>query len=390
MVFYKSQLLRTLKRRPLSFITPLIIFLIILLFVFGNTFTSLLFKSPSNSNNLSADARIKQNAPKYYKPKGFWSLGSHGQQQPVIARNLPGDHIQQYNLNKLISSPDALMNQEKVLVLTPMARFYQEYWDNLLSLKYPRQLIELGFIVPRSSEGDSTLKKLEKAVKQIQANAEKSNRFAHITILRQDSDVSSTSQDEKDRHAISVQKERRSKMALARNSLLFTTIGPETSWVLWLDGDVIETPDTIIQDMAQHDRAVLAANCLQRYTDEEGKPAVREYDLNNWIESPEGLELAQSMGDDEIIIEGNAEMATWRRLMAKSYEPTGEKHAEWALDGVGGTAVMVKAEVHRDGAMFPSFPFYHLIETEGFAKMAKRLGYEVFGLPNYAVYHYNE
>jgi mannan polymerase complexes MNN9 subunit len=55
------------------------------------------------------------------------------------------------------------------------------------------------------------------------------------------------------------------------------------------------------------------------------------------------------------------------------------------LDGVGGTALMVKADVHRDGAMFPAFPFYHLVETEGFAKMAKRLGYSVHGLPDYFV-----
>lgn len=55
------------------------------------------------------------------------------------------------------------------------------------------------------------------------------------------------------------------------------------------------------------------------------------------------------------------------------------------LDGVGGTALLVKGDVHRDGAMFPPFPFYHLIETEGFAKMAKRLGWNSFGLPNYYV-----
>jgi hypothetical protein len=41
--------------------------------------------------------------------------------------------------------------------------------------------------------------------------------------------------------------------------------------------------------------------------------------------------------------------------------------------------------VHRDGAMFPPFPFYHLVETEGFAKMARRLGWESWGLPNYFV-----
>lgn len=45
----------------------------------------------------------------------------------------------------------------------------------------------------------------------------------------------------------------------------------------------------------------------------------------------------------------------------------------------------MKADVHRDGAMFPPFPFYHLIETEGFAKMAQRLGWKATGLPNYYV-----
>jgi mannan polymerase complexes MNN9 subunit len=60
-------------------------------------------------------------------------------------------------------------------------------------------------------------------------------------------------------------------------------------------------------------------------------------------------------------------------------------HEEVPLDGVGGATLLVKAEVHRDGAMFPPFPFYHLIETEGFARMAKRLGWQATGLPNYRV-----
>jgi mannan polymerase complexes MNN9 subunit len=35
--------------------------------------------------------------------------------------------------------------------------------------------------------------------------------------------------------------------------------------------------------------------------------------------------------------------------------------------------------------MFPPFAFYHLIETEGFAKMARRLNWDSYGLPNYLV-----
>lgn len=284
----------------------------------------------------------------------------------------------------------AAYNKERVLILTPMSKFYDEYWQNLLKLSYPKELIELGFIVPRTADGDLLLKKLEKLVKQVQSNKNKENRFTKITILRQDSD-SLESQLEKDRHLLKVQKLRRSNMALLRNSLLFTTIGPYTSWVLWLDADIIETPSSLIQDLVSHDKPVISLNCYQRFFDTEKKEmSIRPYDFNNWVESQEGLNIASNLAEDEIIVEGYNEIATYRPLMLHFYDPKGDINTEMALDGVGGAAVMVKLDVHRDGAMFPSFPFYHLIETEGFAKMLKRLGYEVFGLPNYLVYHYNE
>jgi hypothetical protein len=50
------------------------------------------------------------------------------------------------------------------------------------------------------------------------------------------------------------------------------------------------------------------------------------------------------------------------------------------LDGVGATFTLVKAQVHREGANFPSYPFQHQVETEGFAKMAKAMGFSVYGL----------
>jgi mannan polymerase complexes MNN9 subunit len=88
-----------------------------------------------------------------------------------------------------------------------------------------------------------------------------------------------------------------------------------------------------------------------------------------------------------VLFEGYHDMATFRTLMA--YLPGKDGNNDPAmvleLDGVGGTSLLVKAEVHRDGAMFPPFAFYHLIETEGFAKMARRLGWKSYGLPNYFV-----
>lgn len=322
--------------------------------------------------------------PKYsYKKQSRWFFDDR------VDDAIPESHIAHYDLNKLHSTSDAAANRERVLILTPMQEFHQAYWDNLLQLSYPRDLIELGFITPRTKTGEAALKKLEAAIKDVQSG-KKNQRFAKVTVLRQDA-PSFNQLGEQQRHALEVQKERRAAMALTRNELLLSTIGPHTSWVLWLDADVVETPSTLIQDMTAHNRAVLAANVYQRYYDQEKKEnAIRPYDFNNWQESDIGLDLASKMSEDEIIVEGYAEIATYRPLMAHLYDPNGLVADEMVLDGVGGGCTLVKAEVHRDGAMFPNFPFYHLIETEGFAKMAKKLGYDVYGLPNYLVYHLEE
>ena len=39
------------------------------------------------------------------------------------------------------------------------------------------------------------------------------------------------------------------------------------------------------------------------------------------------------------------------------------------------------------GINFPAYSFENQAETEGFARMAKRAGYQVVGLPNYIVWH---
>lgn len=303
---------------------------------------------------------------------------------PTNLKSSKGPPVTRYNLNNVTITSDPIGNREAVLILTPMSRFYQEYWDNVLQLQYPRDLITLGFILPKTREGNAAAAELQKQVIQTQQGPQ-GERFAEVVILRQDFDPVLTSQDESERHKLEHQKERRSVMAKARNSLLFTTLGPSISWVLWLDADIIETPPTVIQDLALHNKPLIVPNCFQRFVNPDtGKPDERPYDFNNWRDSEAAQKLAAKMGKDEILLEGYAELATYRALMA--YMPNGgDVHTEVAIDGVGGAALLVRADVHRDGAMFPAFPFYHLIETEGFAKMAKRLGWEATGLPNYKV-----
>lgn len=293
-----------------------------------------------------------------------------------------------YQLNNLTATANPEQRNEKVLILTPLARFYTQYWENLVALTYPHEHISLGFIIPKSKDGNDATTALQEAIKVTQSGPE-DKRFQSIVILRQDFEPPLISQEEHERHKLENQKARRAAMAKARNSLLFTTIGPSTSWVLWLDSDIVETPPTLIQDLASHNKPVIVPNCFQRYTNDQGKSDVRPYDYNSWRDSDTAQELAKQMGPDDILLEGYAEMPTYRTLMAMLADTsdTADKTREMPLDGVGGTALLVKAEVHRDGAMFPPFPFYHLIETEGFAKMARRLGYESWGLPNYFVSH---
>lgn len=289
-------------------------------------------------------------------------------------------------MNNLTATSDPIGNREKILILTPLARFYQEYWDNLLTLSYPHELVTLGFIIPKNREGNAATAALQEQITKTQKNGPEKKRFASIVIERQDFDPPLSNQNEATRHKMENQKARRAAMSRARNSLLFTTLGPSISWVLWLDSDIIETPPTLIQDLASHDKPIIVANCFQRFLDPNTKAmSERPYDFNSWIDSDPAKELAAKMGADDILLEGYAEMATYRTLLAYMADDKADPKQEVELDGVGGTALLVKAEVHRDGAMFPPFPFYHLIETEGFAKMAKRLGWSSFGLPNYKV-----
>jgi mannan polymerase complexes MNN9 subunit len=294
-----------------------------------------------------------------------------------------------YYMNNVTATRTPIENEETVLILTPLARFYQEYWDNLLKLSYPHHLISLGFIIPKNKEGNAAYAALQAQVTKTQSGP-KNKRFSSVTILRQDTESPLNTQSEAERHKMENQKGRRAAMAKARNSLLFTTMGPSTSWILWLDSDIVETPPSLIQDLAEYDVPIIAPNCFQRYYNEDKKAMdIREYDLNNWIDSPTARELGAKMDKDDILLEGYGEMATYRSLMAKMHDKSADPRAKIKLDGVGGTALLVKAEVHRDGAMFPPFAFYHLIETEGFAKMAARLNWESFGLPNYLVRRVN-
>ena len=67
-----------------------------------------------------------------------------------------------------------------------------------MKLTYPRELIDLGFIVPKGLEGDQVLEKLKSRLREVQGRGGiAGGKFNHVTIMRQDVEVPIVSQDEK-------------------------------------------------------------------------------------------------------------------------------------------------------------------------------------------------
>lgn len=296
--------------------------------------------------------------------------------------------ISYVNLNRITTSKDAAKKGERVLILTPLrdaSPYLPKHFELIAQLTYPHELIDLAFLVSDSS--DDTLAALAAELDRVQNKPDPKlgGPFHSVTIVQKDFGIEE-SQDVTTRHSFEFQGPRRKAMGKARNFLLSATLSPEHSWVYWRDVDIVENPNSVIEDFVKLDKDILVPNIwFHRY--ENGRDIEGRFDYNSWQESSEGLALANSLPKDTVLAEGYKEYDTKRKHMALMGN-RGENHEEVIpLDGIGGVNIIVKADVHRAGINFPCYAFENQAETEGFAKMAKRAGYGVFGLPNYVVWH---
>jgi peptide chain release factor subunit 1 len=157
-----------------------------------------------------------------------------------------------------------------------------------------------------------------------------------------------------------IQYERRTVLARSRNHLLFRALTDE-DWVLWLDADVIAYPPDLIERLLAAGRDVLQPHCVLY-------PGGPTFDTNGWRDHGR-LHLDDLRGEGELV----------------------------ELDAVGATVLLVRADVHRDGLIFPAFPYgrgnplirpdYFEVETEGLGIMATDMGYRCWGMPHLEVIH---
>lgn len=164
--------------------------------------------------------------------------------------------IRRVDLNPIKSSVNAAQKEERVLILTPLrnaAAFIPQHFDLLSKLTYPHHLIDLAFLV--SDSEDDTLGHLSMELDRIQSRKD-NIPFRSVLIVEKDFGIT-TGQDVEERHGWKAQGPRRMSMGRARNYLLSAALTEEHSWVFWRDVDIKDSPATIIEDFAAHNRDII-------------------------------------------------------------------------------------------------------------------------------------
>lgn len=250
-----------------------------------------------------------------------------------------------------------MTSSARVLILTPIkdaARHIDTYLRGISALTYPRQLLSLAFLESDSTDG--TYEALEHHMPHLDAE------FRRARLFKRDFGYHLPAG--QPRYAHHLQVGRRSVLARSRNHLLFRALDDE-DWVLWLDADVIEYPADAIEKLLATGKDVVQPNCVCEY----GGPS---FDLNAWRDRGK-LHLHDLRREGDLV----------------------------RLDSVGGTMLLVRADVHRDGLIFPCFPYglrnpkirknnYWMgeLETEGLGIMASDLGVQCWGMPNFEIKHH--
>lgn len=171
--------------------------------------------------------------------------------------------ISSVDLNPIKSTPKALSNHERVLILTPLrdaAPYLPKYFDLLTQLTYPHDLIDLAFLVGDCE--DDTLAVLSAELDRVQGQVEQKVAFRSALIVQKDFGIDIEMAVE-DKHSYKAQGPRRKAMGRARNYLLSSALKADHSWVYWRDVDIVDSPSKILEDFMAHDKDILVPSMRQ-------------------------------------------------------------------------------------------------------------------------------
>lgn len=255
---------------------------------------------------------------------------------------------------------------KNVAVLVPVrdaAEHIVPFLSAIQALDYPAERIKLVFC-----EGDSEDRSWD-ALKAAVAPLRSTFRDIVLLQLRV-----GTKFDREKRARPRLQRRRRSGLAKVRNHLIRHGLDSSDDWALWVDADVWKFPSDIVRTLMTAGERIVVPNCVLA-------PGGGSFDLNSFV-----------------TIRPQRDHRYYRSVVRGLYQPPPDfagrlhlsdvRHLEKiALDGVGGTMLLVDASLHRGGLVFPELPYRDHIETEGFGILAKDLGVPPVGLPRVEIFH---
>jgi len=244
-------------------------------------------------------------------------------------------------------------DEPAILILTPLkdvADCIETYCALLDRLTYPHERISLGFL-----ESDSSDQTYESMLERI---PDLNMRFHDARIWKHD--YSYSLPPGVHRWDPNIQQSRRTVLARSRNQLLMRALGNHDR-VLWIDADLIYYPADVVETLLATGKNIVQPHCVLDF----GGPT---FDQNAWRDRGR-LHLDNLRGEGDLV----------------------------RLDAVGGTMLMINADLHRDGLVFPAAPYgcgHPLarkgageIETEGLGILAHDLGETCWGLPRLEILH---
>lgn len=260
--------------------------------------------------------------------------------------------------------------RNSVLILTPIhnvAGPLKRFLHLLQSLNYPHSLVSIAF--GEDSSHDNTLHVAEDIAVELRKSFARVDLF-HFNLTGQINGSWGTV------HSRQNQFRRRQHLAQARNALLKAALGQQ-DWVLWIDSDVSYFPSDIIQQLLSAEKEIVVPLCI--YLNSHRKKHV--FDKNTWRETNMSLAYQKKLPAHVLIFEG---YDSTQRLWLSDLRAEGRVVP---IDGVGGCTLLIQSKCHREGLIFPESVFQHHIETEGLAKLARYMGYGVYGMPFVEVIH---
>ena len=259
-----------------------------------------------------------------------------------------------------------------IVIVTPFAdktKRLKKFFQLLCSLTYPHERISVAIGQDAGASQEGEWAGVDDVMKALYPS------FRDVTLYHLETKISNISHSL--RQDVDVQPKRRMHMALSRNELLFRAVKDHHDWVIWLDVDLEYIPPNLVQLLLSPNEVIVTPACVQYRPFE-------TYDRNIWRETPSSLQyvekMRKSMGDGFVMIERKGSLR--KRLV-----DIRDEGKVVSVDGVGGCCLLVNTNCHRQGLNYPSYAFQSHVETEGFAKMASKMGYPIFGLPYVQVFH---